>query len=910
MLTAEELEQRRSEIEAAPELTALLRRLVERAAPVLEGMPPLPGSKALLTADGGVCPEDGSRLGFDPWSPSTHRCPHCGEQFTGERHDRAWAHYQHLWLAERAAHLATVAVFAGHDSAAKRANQLLQAYRGYLDYPNRDNVLGPSRLFFSTYLESIWIGNYLAAAMLLREGGLLEETTAEVVALVADEAANLIGEFDEGLSNRQTWHNAALASIAVWFEDEELASRVVEGGNGIVAHLLRGFGEDGMWYEGDNYHLFALRGQLLAMWWAGKAGVDLLADPRLAERLAHALRAPAVTALPDWTFPARKDSRFGVSLAQPMYLELWEIGLARVGGPEQHGELWTWLRQLYQAPAPVAQTFDSYLHEAGEPTPGPVRRRSDLSWWALLEMVPKLPSETPAWFPGSVFVEGQGLAVLRQGDRYASLEAGNYGGGHGHPDRLNLVVHANGEYWLPDFGTGSYVARDLFWYRSTLAHNAPRLDGVSQPPGDAVCDNFEQHGEWSWVRARYGEMVRILVSGPAYLLDVVELASSENHVVELPWHLGGRVEVEPGGSWVPAELPDEFVSKVERFVPASDGPVVLRSRGRSATLSVHLASDTELLRALAPGAPGTGEAVALFIVRAKARNLRLVSVLESTSGQPAVRGVRTGTGAIEVETAAGVDRHVATVEGWEVQTPKESLRLAGNRRMPAPFVPLVLKDRPLVSHGAALQILDAPALDGTLDGFESGEPLQLDHEDQYRRSELPYAGPEGFSATATVNWNYEALFLAVDVVKPEVVPRDPTARPLRLDNEPDEINSDGIQVYLGLPGDDAVGLLIVPSTDSGALTARGISGTAGTPEMVQGSWQATELGYRITAAISPPGWDAVRRGEAIGFDLLVNEMHSDRLRRAGQLVWSGGGGWVWLRGDRQDPARFGTLELR
>ncbi|HEY8197404.1 MAG TPA: hypothetical protein VIG04_10520, partial [Gemmatimonadales bacterium] len=255
MLTAEELEQRRSEIDAAPELSALLHRLVDRAAPVLERMPPVPQSKALLTADGGVCPDDGTRLEFDPWSPTTHRCPRCGKQFTGERHDRAWSHYQHLWLAERAAHLATVAVFAGHEAAARRANQLLQAYGGYLDYPNRDNVLGPSRLFFSTYLESVWIGNYLAAAMMLREGGLLDDASAEVVALVADEAANLIGEFDEGLSNRQTWHNAALASIAVWFEDEELASRVVEGVSGIVTHLLHGFGEDGMWYEGDNYHL-------------------------------------------------------------------------------------------------------------------------------------------------------------------------------------------------------------------------------------------------------------------------------------------------------------------------------------------------------------------------------------------------------------------------------------------------------------------------------------------------------------------------------------------------------------------------------------------------------------------------------------------------------------------------------
>jgi hypothetical protein len=911
VLTAEELEQRRAEIEAAPELSALLERLVERAAPLLERMPRVPESKALLTADGGVCPDDGVRLEFDPWSPAAHRCSHCGKQFTGERHDRAWAHYQHLWLAERAAHLATVAVFAGHDAAAARANELLQAYRGYLDYPNRDNVLGPSRLFFSTYLESIWIGNYLAAAMLLREAGLLDDAAAEVVAMVADEAANLIGDFDEGLSNRQTWHNAALASIAVWFEDEELASRIIEAGNGVVAHLLRGFGEDGMWYEGDNYHLFALRGQLLAMWWARKAGVDLLADPRLAERLAKALRAPAATALPDSTFPARKDSRYGVSLAQPMYLELWEIGLARIGGSGPEADLWSWLRHLYQSPAPKAQTFDSYLHEAGQPALGPVRSRSDLSWWALLEMVPSLPSDTPPWSPGNILVEGQGLAVLRHGDRYASLEAGSYGGGHGHPDRLNLVVHAAGEYWLPDFGTGSYVARDLFWYRSTLAHNAPRLDGVSQSPGDAVCDNFDQRGEWAWVRARYGDLARTLVAGPAYLLDVVELSAGEDHLLELPWHLSGRVEVEPAGSWAPAELRDEFVRQVERFVPASGAPVVLRSCGAKATMNVHLASGFEVLRALGPGAPGTTEPVPFFLLRAKGRTLRLVSVLESTAGHPTVHTVRAGSGAIEIETTAGVDRHMATVEGWEVQTLNQSLRLAGSRRAPAEFVPLVLKDRPLVSHGTAFQIRDAPALDGTLEGFELGEPLQLDHEDQYRRSEEPYAGPEEFSAAATVNWNEEALFLSVDVVKPEVIARDPKAPPLRLDNEPDEIHGDGIQVYLSFPGDDTVvGLLIVPSTEGGELIARGIPGTVGSPEMVRGSWQPTEAGYRISAAISHPGWSAVRTGETIGFDLLVNEMHSGRLRRAGQLVWSGGGGWVWLRGDRQDPARFGTLELQ
>jgi hypothetical protein len=47
----------------------------------------------------------------------------------------------------------------------------------------------------------------------------------------------------------------------------------------------------------------------------------------------------------------------------------------------------------------------------------------------------------------------------------------------------------------------------------------------------------------------------------------------------------------------------------------------------------------------------------------------------------------------------------------------------------------------------------------------------------------------------------------------------------------------------------------------------------------------------------------------VGFDLIINEMLPGRTRRVGQLVWSGGGGWVWLRGDRHDPARFGVLDL-
>ncbi|MBA3259217.1 MAG: heparinase II/III family protein [Gemmatimonadales bacterium] len=859
--------------------------------------------------DGGLCPHDGAALEFDPWSPEAHRCPSCGRVASGQRHDRAWARFQHLWLAERTADLATLAVLGDDPASAERAAEILDAYAGrYLEYPNRDNVLGPSRLFFSTYLESVWITGYLGAAALLREAGLLADHTVEGVGVVAEEAANLIGEFDEGLSNRQTWHNAALAAIAVWFEDEELAGRAVEGPTGIIAHLVRGFGEDGMWYEGDNYHLFALRGQLLAMGWTAQAGVDILADPRLAVRLGSALWAPAFTALPDHTFPARKDSRYGVSLAQPMYLELWEVGLARLG--DEGSALWGWLAELYRCDPPPPQRFDSYLHEAGEPAGGG-RGRSALSWWALLEMAPALPAASlQAWQPASALLDSQGLAILRRGQRYASLECGIYGGGHGHPDRLHLTLHADGVHWLPDPGTGSYVARDLFWYRSTLAHNAPRLDGASQRPGNAHCLAFAEEGGWAWTRGAYGSFTRTIVNGPEYLLDVVEFGAEEAHLVELPWHPAGVLAVETPGEWSAAMLNEEFVDQAERFTPSGDGPIVLRARAADgAELTLHFLFDGELVRARAPGVPGSGPATFL-LARRQGKAARFVAALASGSQSKVVHGLQATGDLIEVELTDGVDRHVAGAEGWDVARGAVTTKLRGLRRPSETARPLVDFNRSVRVRGTAARFLESPTLNGTPAGFDEGEPLQLDHEDQYRRSEEPYAGPDEFAASAVAGWGEGELYLSIEVRTAEPIFRAAEAPPLRLDNDPDDIHSDGIQLYLR-PADrgPVYGFLVVPDVGADGIRVIGAAGTVGQPEMIRGGWRPTETGYTVTVAVAIPDWDPAP-GEELGFDLLVNRMEPGRERRGGQLVWSGGGGWVYLRGDRQDPGNFGILELR
>ena len=914
MVTAEELAARAEEVRSSADLTALLGHLRDRARPLLERMPVIPDHKAVLTVDGGYCPDDGAALTFDPWSPDEHRCPRCGKTWRGERHNWSWARYQHLWLAERAAHLAALAGLGDETDrpAAARARDILSAYaQRYWRYPNRDNVLGPSRLFFSTYLESLWTCNYVAAAALLRAADQLDEATERGVNQVVEEAATVIGEYDEGFSNRQTWNNAALAAAAVWFEDEELAQRVVEGETGLIAHLVRGYGRDGMWYEGENYHLFALRGLLTGAGWARLAGVDFREDQRLADRVHAALLAPSLTALPDFTYPARKDSRFGVSLAQPGYLEVWEVGLARLGTTD----IGAWLEALYKVPPPTPELQESYLHEAGAQRPAHGGRCA-LSWWSLLEMLPELPAGEAPWEPKTVLLESQGLAVLRRDGRYVSLECGPQGGGHGHPDRLQLMLHADGVDWLPDPGTGSYVTRDLFWYRSTLAHNAPRLDGESQPPGNASCECFDDHGEWAWVHGRFNDLLRMIVTGPAYVVDMTMLAAREEQLLELPWHAAGRGEVHTKGRWVDDELADEFVTHVQRFVPGAPGPVVLSQHEGGAQLTAHLVFEGALLEMEGPGVPGERDRAKFYVVRTRGRNPRIVTVLEPHKDSSVIRAVRTRGDAIEIETTAGLERHRFSAAEWIVEREgQDPLVLRGRREQTPPFVPLLQIDPPTPATAPSFRVAGPPPLDGTLEGFDLSEPLELGLEDQYRRSEDAYPGPDDFSAVAYAAWDESTLYLAVNVTKPDLVLRPATAPPLRLDNEPDEVNSDGLQVYVAparRAGGEAVapvGYLIVPSEDSHTVRAGTTSDTHGTHAAVRGGWRRTDAGYCVTVAIPWPAGVHPHAGGRVSFDLIINEMLPGRVRRVGQLVWSGGSGWVWLRGDRQDPARFGILEL-
>ncbi len=895
LVSPDALERRRAEVAASAGLTALDRRLRQTLGEFAARPLYVSQAKALLSRWGSACRDDGAELAFDPSSPEAQRCTRCGRIWATEQAHRWWVYWYQLWLAERCWEAALVGILDRDTRLEARAVETLAALaERYLTYPNADNVLGPSRPFFSTYLESVWVLQLAAAASLLAEHGKLPAgLERDLAERLFRPSAAVIADFDEGLSNRQVWNAAALYALGRVLGDDAMAREAAGGPSGLLSLLARGVLADGLWYEGENYHWFALRG---LAWGAemlrtqGEADLWTAQDPR-GERYRAAFWAPVLTALPDFTFPARRDSKFGVSLRQRRMAELWELAEARCPRPE----LPSLLAHLYDASVPVVEEGAGALTEVERNEPPSGLRREALGWKGLLWAVPELPAADPgAWRPGTVHLEATGLAIFRadgaaadggRTSRYVSLDYGEGGGGHGHPDRLNLSVHAGGVPWLVDFGTGSYVSRSLGWYRSTLAHNAPLVDGLSQSEAHGVCVGFEERDGFGWVCAQVPEgtaydgvgMQRTVVVTPWYVLDVVQMGSTVGErSLALPWHGLGRATVHETGV------------SFER----DDGAMTVFLAGRQ-PFRVQLTR--------APGPPvagGTGEAEDLVfpVVESGGEEVTLVACVAPGGAEVQVEEVECHEDEYVVRLVdGGMHTHVPTKEGWRIDFGRgDPIELGGARDLPETPLPATPRPpEPRQPMARSLALGEAPALDGSLDGFRLDAPLVLDRAEQFRRAEEPWGGVDAFSARAWLNHAGSILYLAVEVTAPDPVFRPRGAPDPEWENENPDIHSDGIQVYV-----DAVaflGWLIVPDADDGSrLKVSAVAGTDAAPEMVEGAWQATERGYRITCAIELS--DEVAD---FGFDLCVNRIREGRERRTGQLVWSGAqNARLYLAGDR------------
>ncbi len=925
---------------------------------------PLPRQKARLTRIGGRCPVHGTLLDFSPWAPNSHNCRRCGVGYVGREHDDWWAMGAQLWTVERAVHGAALFAVRGDPRHARLAVSVLEMLAARYDsWPNRDNVLGPSRPFFSTYLESIWLLNVCHALALLEASD--ADGVASLGATVRDTliapSAQLIAGFHEGTSNRQVWNEVAVLSAQRLLGEDRQLERRLNAPDGLLSIMEQAILPDGSWYEGENYHLFAHRGLWYGVQLMEALGMSVPAT--LDSRFRAGFLTPFVGLLPDDTFPSRRDSQYAVSMRQWRIAEWCELGVAYAA----HDRLRGVLARIYDGRAPLRDTERwCSTADAERNAPPAMLSRSDLSWRGLLAAIadPVMDATSYAMFGESGCLPAQGLAVIRRdaSHTYVALEGGHSGGGHGHPDRLALTLQVNGNRWLQDPGTGSYVDASLHWYRSTLAHFAPLVNGRSQPAvrGELIAfDDSGTHG-WIWKRAELaaGLLVdRRVVVGDGYLVDLLEwhsvardgLEEAREADREITLPIAAHADEMDRLSWRPAHplgaggLEDGFDFVESAFEAPLPARLALRSIAAHAfaidNTAFESSADTAndpmpaalwyaasapglVVRGTVPGAPGQPPTQRHWLT-VRARQGRIAGVWSwpsPRSGSVAVREASFALGTdpgIRVVFANGVrEEHRPSEEGWEVVRngapgcPPVICRLPVGAPLPAEALIEGRGDRPatVASEPSLVRVPLIPAGSVPPDPGSRivGATSVTLGERHYVQTELAWTAAGAPSATVQFAATENELIVDIDLrTGPLVRSLTPIENP--LDNERADINADGVQWYVAEPsGRDWLAAALVVPAEPGTLR---VTELLPRQELaVSGGWRLTPEGWALRLAwqrsqlpIGPAG--------SLRFDLVINERSPDRERRRGQLVLSGGGGFGYLRGDRHEPARCVALVL-
>ncbi len=556
------------------------------------------------------CKSDNTPLIFNPYDAENHVCPTCGMNYQDPPFHRAWQCYYHQWLSQMSIQLGLVYAVTGDPAYAAAVRQMLLDYvRKYPGYENNDNELGATKVFQSTYIESIWL-SYLACGYDLTNGDPCY-SQADRNAIVKDlflASAAVIRDYDEKWNNRQAFNNSGMCAAALLAEDEELLQYVLRGEHGFIAHMERSVLCDGLWYEGDNYHFATVPSMVNIAEMCLHNGIDLYHTSFGGHSLEDMFLAPLKSLQPDGTFPSRKDSAYGSQIAQRWYSGLYELAHARYDN-EAFGRI---LKVMYGRSLPEDE---DYINAAGlmdifRSVPA---SRSDLDWRGFMTMTPDLGKRDGVPVTRSVNMQGTGLAVLRQqeGRHYLSLDYGDYGGGHGHPDRLAVTWFANGRRWLCDYGTGQYYFDHLNWYRSTIGHNTLGVDGKQHEMVNGRCSIFGETPECSAARGEISGLApgvnaarTVVLLSNGLFLDCYQAESDKPHTYRNTYHSFGSLRLPKPAE--PVQLEGEayrFLQDTCGYQTEEDGCIAFETEEATLLLRTLGGEPTGVYGAKAYGSP-------------------------------------------------------------------------------------------------------------------------------------------------------------------------------------------------------------------------------------------------------------------------------------------------------------------
>lgn len=546
------------------------------------------------------CSKDGARLVTD--TPARHRCPVCNTVYTGEPYDSVVLYGVHSRNAQAARDLSLAFRFTGRKEFAGRAAGILAGYADrYRSYPRHntrgEDRIGGGKMSAQTLDESVWLIPMAWSYALVRDTlGAAERAHIENDLFLP--AAEVIREHRMGIHNIQCWKNSAVGVAGIVTGRKDLLKEAIDDPDrGFRAQIAKGVTDDGLWWEGSvGYHQYTMQ----ALWPLAEAarreGIDLFTP-----RYATLYDAPLNLAFPNGDSPGFNDNAGGNVLRGA---SLYELAFARWKKPE-FGRL---------AAGSHRARLESLLYGAEEVPAGPA--------------IPQ----------ASVLMRAAGFAMLRAGETAAALRFGMHGGGHGHPDKLNLVTVAFGRNLGIDPGSINYgVPLHKEWYRTTIAHNTVSVDGQPQADVDGTLVDWVVKDGATTIAAEAGTVYpgvalkRTVRLSAARIEDRFECASATDHTYDWAFHVPGRLtsslktvpQTEPLGK----DNGYQHIQQVARA--AADGAWWVRweAEGVRLTLRFEAAPGTEVFTGVAPGRDPSDK-VPLVVVRRRAAKTVFAAVHE------------------------------------------------------------------------------------------------------------------------------------------------------------------------------------------------------------------------------------------------------------------------------------------
>ncbi|HWI56075.1 MAG TPA: alginate lyase family protein [Bacillota bacterium] len=562
---------------AKAELEAVLKRAAQEVKRTVD-LPPRGGQWPHWYS----CKKDGAQLVTD--SPTSHRCRVCGTVYHGDPYDAVVFYREHANWSQAIRTLGLAYRFTGRKEYAEKAGEILKAYADrYASYPLHDKdgqpKVGGGHIMAQTLDESVWLIPVTFGYALVREA-LPAPARAHIEQDLLVAGAEVIRTHKMGIHNIQCWKNSAVGLAGLAANNEALVREAIDDPQrGFRAQITKGVTDDGLWYEGSlGYHRYTMD----ALWPLAEAarlnGLDLYSD-----RFRSLFDAPLNLALPDGEAPGFNDNSGGnVQSAAALY----ELAFARWKRPE-YGRL--------------AAHSD----------------RQNLQ--ALLYGVETLP-EGPFIPRASVVMKQAGFAMLRAQGNAVAIRFGSHGGGHGHPDKLNLVTYGAGQLFGLDPGSINYgVPLHREWYRTTIAHNTVAVDGRDQSSADGELEEWSDNSLTARADAVYPgvKLQRALRFDGRTLQDRYTCSSAAEHDYDYAFHAAGKLhtslELKPR-----APLSYRHVEQVCEAHPEGDWWAEWEQDGVRYRVGVKGMAGTVVYTGVGPGR-NPADRVPLIIIRRHAK---------------------------------------------------------------------------------------------------------------------------------------------------------------------------------------------------------------------------------------------------------------------------------------------------